>query len=99
VQQGALDYYPELKICGPKVTLDTSDESEEELVLINIPEENVILIFLTVAAEETEPFELKNLYYAKNDTSWLEWERAMLEEVELLKQNKTWELVDPPKDR
>ncbi|KAG9767303.1 hypothetical protein KCU88_g7475, partial [Aureobasidium melanogenum] len=31
--------------------------------------------------------------------SWPEWERAMLEEVNSLKQNKTWELVNPPKDR
>jgi hypothetical protein len=99
VQQGALDHHPELKIRGSQVTLDTSDESEEELALLNIPEENVIPTFLTVAAEETEPFEPKNLHQAKNDTSWLEWERAMLEEVNSLKQNKTWELVDRPKDR
>ena len=99
VQQGALDNHHELKIRGPQVTLDTPDESEEELVLMNIPEENVISTFLTVAAEETEPFEPKNLHQAKNDTSWLEWERAMLEEVNSLKQNKTWGLVDPPKHR
>lgn len=56
---------------------------------MNIPEENVISTFLTVATEEAEPFEPKNLHQAKNDTSWLEWERAMLKEVNLLKQNKT----------
>jgi hypothetical protein len=67
--------------------------------LINIPEENVIPMFLTVAAKETEPFELKTLHQAKNDTSWLDWERAMLKEVNSLHQNKTWELIDPPKDR
>jgi hypothetical protein len=99
VQQGALDHHPELKIRARQVTLDTSDESEEELALMNIPEENVISTCLTVAAGETEPFEPKNLHQAKNDTSWLEWERAMLEEVDSLKQNKTWEIVDPPKDR
>jgi hypothetical protein len=37
-------------------------DSNEELALINIPEENVILIFLTVAAKETEPFKLKTLH-------------------------------------
>ncbi|CRL31054.1 Reverse transcriptase, RNA-dependent DNA polymerase [Penicillium camemberti] len=47
---------------------------------MNIPEENVISTFLTVATEEAEPFEPKNLHQAKNDTSWLEWERAMLKE-------------------
>jgi hypothetical protein len=34
-----------------------------------------------------------------NDASWLEWEKAMIDEVNSLRQNKTWELVDPPKDR
>lgn len=48
-----------------------SNKSEEELTPINIPEENVILTFLTVAVEEAEPFEPKNLYQAKNNTSWL----------------------------
>jgi hypothetical protein len=31
VQQGALDHHPEMKIRAPQVTLDMSDESEEEL--------------------------------------------------------------------
>jgi hypothetical protein len=48
---------------------------------MNIPEANVIPTFLTVAAKEIEPFEPKTLHQAKNDASWLEWERAMLEEV------------------
>jgi hypothetical protein len=69
VQQGALDHQPELKIRAPQVTLDTSDESEEELALMDIPEENVISTFSTVAAEETEPLEPKNLHQAKDDTS------------------------------
>lgn len=56
-------------------------------------------LFLKLAAEETEPFEPKTLQQAKNDASWLEWEIAMLDEVNSLNQNKSWELVDPPKDR
>jgi hypothetical protein len=99
VRQEALEHHPELKIRAPHVTLDTFSDSEEELALMNIPEENVISTFLTIAAKETEPFEPKTLHQAKNDASWLEWERAMLEEVNSLNQNKTWELVDPPKDR
>jgi len=99
VRQEALEYHPELKIRAPHVTLDTFSDSEEELALMNIPGENVIPTFLTVAAKETEPFEPKTLHQAKNDACWLEWERAMLEEVNSLNQNKTWELVDPPKNR
>ncbi|KAI2707448.1 hypothetical protein CBS147333_9344 [Penicillium roqueforti] len=52
-----------------------------------------------MAAKETEPFEPKTLSQAKNDASWVDWERAMLEEVNSLHQNHMWELVDPPKDR
>lgn len=99
VRQEALEQHPELKIRAPQVTLDNFSDSDEELALMNIPERYVIPTFLTVAAEETEPFEPKTLHQAKNDASWLEWERAMLEEVNSLNQNKTRELVDPPKDR
>jgi hypothetical protein len=99
VRQEALKHHPELKIRAPQVTLDTLSDSDEELALMNIPEKYVIPTFLTVAAQETEPFEPKTLHQAKNDASWLEWESAMLEEVNSLHQNKTWELVDPPKDR
>jgi hypothetical protein len=62
VHQEALEHHPELKIHTPQVTADTSSDSEEELALMNIPEANVILTFLTVAAKETEPFELKTLH-------------------------------------
>ncbi|KAJ5473962.1 hypothetical protein N7475_003528 [Penicillium sp. IBT 31633x] len=99
VQQEALEHHPELQLRAPQVTPNAFSDSEEELALINIPEENVIPTFLTVAAKETEPFEPKTLHQAKNDASWLEWERAMLDEVNSLNQNKTWELVDPPKNR
>jgi hypothetical protein len=67
--------------------------------LVNIPENNLISTFLTVAAGETEPFEPKTLRQAKNDTSWSEWENGMIDEINSHKQNKTWELVDPPKDQ
>ncbi|EDN03770.1 hypothetical protein HCAG_01635 [Histoplasma mississippiense (nom. inval.)] len=99
VQQEALERHPELKTRALQTTQDTSNDGEEDLALMNIPEGNTIPTFLTIAAEETEPFEPKTLQQAKNDASWLEWEKAMLEEVNSLKQNKTWELVDPPKDR
>jgi hypothetical protein len=99
VRQQALEYHPELRIRVPQAASDTSEYSMEELALMNVPEGNVLPTFLTVAAEETEPFEPKNLHQAKNDTSWPEWERSMLEEVNSLKQNKTWELVDPPRNR
>jgi hypothetical protein len=73
-------------------------EAELQFALMNIPEGNIIPTFLTVAAKGAEPFEPKNLHQAKNDTSLLEWERVMLEEVASLNQNKAWELVDSPKD-
>jgi hypothetical protein len=66
---------------------------------MNIPNRKVIPTFLTVAAEETEPFEPKSLRQAKDDLRWLEWEKGMIEEIQSLKQNKTWEVVDPPRDR
>lgn len=98
VQQEALEHHPELKIRVQHATIDASDNSGEELALMNIPEGTVIPTFLTMAAKETEPFEPKTLHQAKNDASWLEWERAMLDEVNSLKQNRTWELIDPPKN-
>jgi hypothetical protein len=42
---------------------------------MNIPDRNVIPTFLTVAAEEIEPFEPKSLRQAKDNPRWLEWER------------------------
>ncbi|KAI2867915.1 hypothetical protein CBS76997_10738 [Aspergillus niger] len=99
VPQEALENHPELKVRAPQVILDTFSDSEEELALMNIPKEHIIPTFLTVAAKETEPFEPSPLHQAKNDASWLEWEGAMLEKVNSLHQNKTWELVDPPTDR
>ncbi|KAJ9479903.1 hypothetical protein VN97_g13159, partial [Penicillium thymicola] len=97
VQQEALEHHPELKIRAPQVTLETSSNSEEELALMNIPEENVIPTFLTVAAEETEPFEPKTLHQAKNDASWLEWEKAMLDEVTRSTKTKHGSLLILPK--
>lgn len=54
VRQEALEHHPELRIRAPHVTLNTSSDSEEELALMNIPEENVIPTFLTVAAKEKQ---------------------------------------------
>jgi hypothetical protein len=99
VRQETLAHYPELRIRDSQGTQETSTDSEEELALMNISNGNIIPTFLTLASEETEPFEPKTLQQAKNNASWLEWESAMLEEVNSLNQNKTWELVDPPKDR
>jgi len=99
VQQEARDRHPELRIRAQQAIQVTTNDSEEELALMNVPEGNVIPTFLTVAAEGTEPFEPKTVSQAKHDASWPEWEKAMLEEVNSLKQNKTWELVEPPKDR
>jgi hypothetical protein len=62
VQQEALEYYSKLKIHTPQATLDMLSNSDKELALINIPKENIILTFLTVATKETEPFELKTLH-------------------------------------
>jgi hypothetical protein len=73
---------------APQVTPDVLSDSEEELTLMSIPDGNVIPTFLTLAAEETEPFEPKTLQQAKNDACWLEWEKAMLDEVNSLNQNK-----------
>jgi hypothetical protein len=99
VPQGTLERHPELKLRDTQTSQDTSDYDEEQLALMNVPDENVIPTFLTVAAEETEPFEPKSLRQAKNDPRWLEWEKGMTEEIQSLKQNKTWEIVDPPNDR
>ncbi|EKG09467.1 Integrase catalytic core [Macrophomina phaseolina MS6] len=99
VQEGALLNHPELQVRVQQTTQDTLNDSEEELMLMSVPEGKVIPTFLTVAAEETEPFEPKTVQQAKNDASWPEWEIGMIEEVNSHKQNKTWVLVDPPKDR
>ena len=95
----ALENHPELRVRFAQTTPDASDEREEELALMNVPGDNLIPTFLTVAAQWTEPFEPKTVRQAKSDASWPEWEKAMHEEVGSLKQNKTWELVKPPKDR
>jgi hypothetical protein len=70
---------------------DAFIESEEEFALMNILEGKIIPTFLTVAADETEPFEPKTLRQAMNHSSWVEWEKAMLEEVNSHKQNKIWD--------
>lgn len=64
VQQEALEHHPELQLRAPQVTPDAFSDSEE-LALMNIPDGNVIPTFLTLAAEETEPFEPKTLQQAK----------------------------------
>lgn len=99
MRQEALEYHPELRIRVPQASPDTFNDDAEELAPMNVPEGNVIPTFLTVVTEEMEPFELKTVHQAKNDTSWPEWESAMLEEVHSLNQNKTWELFDPPGNR
>ncbi|KGO73010.1 hypothetical protein PITC_062340 [Penicillium italicum] len=60
VQQGTLDHHPELKFRASEATLDNPDR-DEELALLNVPEENVNPTFLAIAAKETEPFEPKTL--------------------------------------
>lgn len=72
MRQDVLDRYPELSFRIPQALPETFSNSDEELAFINVPKGNVILTFLTVAAGETEPFELKTLHQAKNDTSWPE---------------------------
>jgi len=99
VQKDSLERHPELKLRETRNFQETSGYDQEELALINIPDKNVIPTFLTVAAEDIEPFEPKSLRQAKNDTRWLEWEKGMIEEIQSLQQNKSWELVKPPRDR
>lgn len=95
VRQEALEHHPELKMRAPQVTLDTSSDIEEELALMSIPNVNVIPTFLTLATERIEPFEPKTLQQAKNNASWLEWERAMLDEVNSTKTKRGSLLILP----
>ena len=57
----------------------------KEPTTMNVPEGNVPTTFLTVAAGETETFEPKTFYEAKDDTSWPKWEKTIFEEVNSLK--------------
>ncbi|KAF1828726.1 hypothetical protein BDW02DRAFT_603169 [Decorospora gaudefroyi] len=57
----ALENHPELRVRFAQTTPDASDESEEELALMNVPGDNLIPTFLTVAAQWTEPFEPKTV--------------------------------------
>jgi hypothetical protein len=82
VQKDSLERHPELKLRDTQNFQDTSGYDQEELALMNIPDKNVIPTFLTVAAEEIEPFEPKSLRQAKNDPRWLEWEKGMVEEIQ-----------------
>lgn len=66
---------------------------------MNIPEGKVLPTFLALAAGETEAFEPRTRQQAKDDPNWLEWENGIADEINSLKQNKTWELVDSPKQR
>lgn len=65
VQQEILAHHPELKIRVSQTTQDIFTDNEEELAPVNILEGNVVPMFLTVAAEETEPLELKTLRQAR----------------------------------
>ena len=42
--------------------------------------------------------ELTDLHDAKKSPDWLEWQKAMDEEIKLLTEMGTWELVDKPPD-
>jgi len=53
-------------------------------------------IELALMAVNKEPGSIQE---AKNDTNWEKWRAAMLEEIDSLKQNKTWDLIDKPKNR
>lgn len=81
MQKDLLERHPELKLRKTQNFQETSGYNQEELVLINIPDKNVILTFLTITAEDIEPFEPKSLWQAKNNTRRLEWEKGIIEEI------------------
>ena len=43
--------------------------------------------------------EPKTVYEAKQGDYWVQWHRAMRDEVKALQDNETWNLVRPPTDR
>jgi hypothetical protein len=55
-QREVLLRHPKLSIRFSQVTADSHSE-DEELALMNVPEDNIIPAFLTVTASESEPFE------------------------------------------
>jgi hypothetical protein len=65
-----------------------SDEKDVDNTLLSIEE-----VYAIIAGDE-----LTSLKDAKNSPEWPEWERAMQEELDLLKKMGTWELVPKPPD-
>jgi len=52
---------------------------------------------LAAKISNAEALEPQNLAEAKSHLDWLLWEKAIEEELEMLKEAGTWELVDAPK--
>jgi len=59
----------------------------------------MLAVALIGAAMSIEPYEPKDLKQAKGDIHWKHWHGAMKDEHEPLIRNKTWKLVERPKDR
>jgi hypothetical protein len=71
-----------------KLLHDPFPEEEEEETFLTMEE-----VYAIIASDE-----LTSLKEAKNSTEWPEWERAMEEQLDLLKEMGTWETVPKPPD-
>ena len=59
----------------------------------------MLAVALIGAAMSVEPYEPKDPKQAKGDVHWKYWHEAIKDEHKSLIQNKTWKLVERPKDR
>jgi hypothetical protein len=57
-----------------------------------------LLAFISQSSP-TEPFEPRTYRQAMGGSDFEKWDDSMTEEIDLLLENDTWELVDRPKDR
>ena len=77
-------------------TLKTKSSASEQPTNANLVITNDIDYTLTVPENDTDP---ATLHEAKTRHDWPEWDKAINQELNNLKEKRTWTLVDLPKDR
>jgi hypothetical protein len=72
---------------------------ERALTSYNIDDEFPRLFALLADSDPSEPYEPRTFGEAMSGGTAKQWESSMQDEVNSLKENNTWDLVDRPKDR
>jgi hypothetical protein len=72
---------------------------ERALISYDIDDESPKLFALLATSDPSEPYEPRTFREAASGGAAKQWESSMQDEVNSLKENNTWYIVDRPKDR